>query len=313
MFTRPLEDLFVDRLEEIRKFRRSLEGASGRRIILVTAGPGMGKSWLLRRFAQEAEGRGNAHALIDFSDGQAYDVLTLVRRFRDLLGGPAFNRLTAAINEATTPRLVLADQGGAEPAGGPALSLAGAQTGDVRIGDVAGRNIIKDNLFVVQSDNPVLLQAIEDRVTQAFFESLEEVTMAGTVLLLFDSYERTAYERSPQEGERWVSNAADRWIQRELLLRIRDGRLLNTVVVLAGRRLPPFDAEWARVMGQLPLELFTVDDVGEYLRQNRRLATLSDAEVQTLYNAVQGNPQLLGLIGDNLERSASAAAPDDDW
>ncbi|HMQ33874.1 MAG TPA: hypothetical protein PKD53_24285 [Chloroflexaceae bacterium] len=308
MTIRSLDDLFVDRLEEIRKFRSSLEGTSGRRIILVTAGPGMGKSWLLRRFAQEAEARGHARALIDFSDGQAYDVLTLVRRFRDLIDPVAFNRLTATINEATAPRLVIAEQAGPDPAV-PTVSLAGAQAGDVSIGDVAGGSIVKDNFFVVQTDNPLLLQAIEDRVTLVFFECLAEVVAAGrTVLLLFDSYERTS-----QEADRWVSNAADRWLQRELLLRIRDGRLPGVVVVLAGRRVPPFDAEWARVVGRLPLDLFTLDDVAEYLRRNRRLPSLTDAEVQTLYNAVQGNPQLLGIIGDNLERSTATGAPDDDW
>lgn len=310
MITRPLEDLFVDRLKELDRFRRSLEGTSGRRVILVTAGPGMGKSWLLRRFAQEAEARGGAHALIDFSDGQAYDVLTLVRRFRDLIGQDHFNQLTATINEATAPRLIITEQSPPplEPADDAAVNFAGAQTGDVSIGDVAGRNIIKDNLFLIQTDNPLLLQSIEDRVTQVFFECLAAIVASEPILFLFDSYEKTS-----QEGDRWVSNAADRWIQRELLRRIRDGRLPNTIVVLAGRRLPAFDAEWAKVVGPLPLELFTVNDVAEYLRQNRRLASLTDAEVQTLFNAVQGNPQLLGIIGDNLERSATAGAPDDDW
>ncbi len=309
MTIRPLEDLFVDRLEEIRKFRSSLEGTSGRRIILVTAGPGMGKSWLLRRFAQEAEARGKARVLVDFRDGQAYDVLTLVRRFRDQIDPAAFNRLTAAINEATAPRLVFADHGGRAEA--PAVNFAGAQLGDVRMGDVAGGSIIKDNFFLVQTDNPLLLQAIEDRVTQVFFACLADLVAAGrTELFLFDSYEQTS-----QEGDRWVSNAADRWIQGELLQRIRDGRLPGVVVVLAGRRVPPalLEPEWAKVVGKLPLELFTLDDVAEYLRQNRRLPNLSDAEIQTLYNAVQGNPQLLGIIGDNLERSAARGLADDDW
>jgi hypothetical protein len=307
MITRSLEDLFVDRLKELDRFRKSLEGTSGRRIILVSAGPGMGKSWLLRRFAQDAETRRLAHVLIDFSDGQAYDVLTLVRRFRDQLGPEHFNRLTTTINEATTPRLVLADGGGGAPS--PAVSFAGAQVGDLRLGDVAGGSIIRDNFFVVQTDNPLLLQAIEDRVTQVFFECLAEVVaVSGPALFLFDSYERAS-----QESEHWVSNAADRWIQRELLQRIGDGRLSGVLVVLGGRRLPELDAAWAKVVGRLDLELFTVADVAAYLRQNRRLAGLSDAEVQTLYNAVQGNPQLLGIIGDNLERSAGAGAAEDDW
>ncbi|GAB4445721.1 MAG: hypothetical protein OHK0015_48320 [Chloroflexi bacterium OHK40] len=306
MATRSLQELFVDRLRQLERFRKSLEGSSGRKIILVAAGPGMGKSWLLRRFVQESSARGARSVLLDFSDGQAYDVLTLVRRFRDALGPEYFNRLTAAINEATAPRLVISDDG--EPGPGAQLNFAGAQLGDVTIGEVAGRTIVKDNLFIVQTDNPLLLQAIEDRVTQAFFACLADLTAATSALFLFDSYERTSQE----EGERWVANAADRWIQRELLSRIRDGRLTNTVVVLAGRRLPSFDAEWAGVVGQLPLELFTVEDVAQYLRENRQLAALTDGEVQTLYSAIQGNPQLLGIIGDNLEQAQRPVA-DDEW
>jgi len=304
MTTRSLQALFVDRLKQLERFRKSLEGASGRRIILITAGPGMGKSWLLRRFAQEAISRNARSVLVDFSDGQAYDVLTLVRRFRDVLGPEQFNRLTAAINEATSPRLVLSDGGAPASA---SVDLSGAQAGDVTIGDVAGRSIIKDNFFIVQTDNPLLLQAIEDRVTQAFFECLAALVATTTVLFLFDSY-----ERSSQEGERWVPNAADRWIQRELLARIRDGKLPNSVVVLAGRRLPTFDAEWAEVVGKLDLEFFTVADVAQYLRENRGLTTLTDTELQTLFTAIQGNPQLLGIIGDNLEQ-AQRPATDDDW
>jgi hypothetical protein len=301
---RSLQELFVDRLKQLERFRKSLEGSSGRKIILIAAGPGMGKSWLLRQFAHEAAERGARHVLIDFSDGQAYDVLTLVRRFRDALGPIEFNRLTAAINEATAPRLVLSDEGGP---GGASVNFGDAQTGDVTVGDVAGRSIIKDNLFIVQTDNPLLLQAIEDRVTQVFFECLGDLVATTRALFLFDSYERTT-----QEGERWLSNAADRWIQRELLLRIREGRLPNTLVVLAGRRLPEFDAEWATVVGNLPLELFTVADVAEYLRENRGLPNLTDGEVQTLFTAIQGNPQLLGIIGDNLEQAARPAS-DDEW
>lgn len=305
MTTRSLQELFVDRLKQLERFRRSLEGDSGRRIILVTAGSGMGKSWLLRQFAFEAGSRSARSVLIDFSDGQAYDVLTLVRRFRDAIGPEYFNRLTAAINEATAPRLVLSESG--DGGTGRAVNFGSAQLGDVSIGDVAGRNIIKDNLFIVQTDNPLLLQAIEDRITQVFFLCMEELTARQRCLFLFDSYERNS-----QSAESWMPNAADRWITRELLMRIRDGKLGNTVVVLAGRRVPEFNAEWSQVVGSLPLDLFSVADVAHYLRENRGLSNLTDSEVQTLFNAVQGNPQLLGIIGDNLEQ-AGKPVDDDDW
>ncbi|MEI7769297.1 MAG: hypothetical protein WCI67_04875 [Chloroflexales bacterium] len=294
----------MDRLKQLDRFRKSLEGATSRRIILISAGSGMGKSWLLKRFASEAADRGARSVMIDFSDGQAYDVLSLVRRFRDSLGAGHFNKLTAALNEATAPRLVISDGGSG---GGGAADFGSGQFGDVSTGDVAGRTIIKDNLFIVQADNPLVIQAIEDRITQVFFECLGELTAAGPALFLFDTYERTS-----QSSEGWSSNVTDRWITRELLARIREGRLANTVVVLAGRRLPDFGADWAQVVGALPMELFTQADVATYLRENRGLSSLSDAEVQTLFTAVQGNPQLLGIIGDRLEQTVRPG-DDDDW
>lgn len=265
----------------------------------------MGKSWLLQQYVYEAVGREARAVLIDFSDGQAYDVLTLARRFRDALGPEHFNRLTAAINEATAPRLVLSEANGG---GNSAVNVgAGAQVGDVTVGDIAGGSIIRDNFFVVQTDNPLLLQAIEDRITQALVTCLADLAATHRIVFCFDSYERTA-----QSGEGWISTAADRWITGQLLTRIRDGALPNTLAVLAGQRLPPFGAQWGQVIGRLELHLFTIDDVAEYLRENRGLSSLTDTEIQTLYNAVQGNPQLLGIIGDNLEQSSRPVA-DDDW
>lgn len=303
---RSLAELFVDRLPELDRFRRSLSGTSGRRIIRVTGGPGMGKSWLLRAFAAEAVASAVPHVLVDFSDGQAYDGLALMRRSRDTLDPVAFNALTVAINEATAPRFVInaAEVGATRPV----LDLSGSQLGDLRIGEVAGGTIIKDNSFVVQSENPLLLQAIEDRITQVFVACLAPLAARSRALFLFDSYERAS-----QDHERWVATAADRWIQRELLSRVSAGQLPGVIVVLAGQRLPVFDVAWSSHVGELPLGLFGLADVREYLRENRGLSELSDAEIQTLFNAVQGNPQLLGIIGDNLEQTSGSRMPDDAW
>jgi hypothetical protein len=299
MTTRTLQDLFVDRQLQIERFRRSFDGGP-RRIIAVTAGAGMGKSWLLKQFVAETRQRGGRAVLIDFSDGQAYDVLTLVRRCRDSFSSPHFNALTKAINEATATRVTLDGAGGG-------VNFSGAHIGDLQAGEIVGGNIIKDNFFIVQADNPVVLQAIEDRITLVFFECLRHLACETRVVFLFDSYERNS-----TDAERWVANAADRWITRELLVRLRDGALSNTLAVLAGRRLPELGIEWNAVLGPMPLELFTVTDVGHYLRENRGLAELSDAEVQTLFNAVQGNPQLLGIIGDNLEQTVRPK-DSEDW
>ncbi|NJM08023.1 hypothetical protein HC891_20275 [Candidatus Gracilibacteria bacterium] len=143
MTTRTLQDLFVDRQLQIERFRRSLDGGP-RRVIGVTAGAGMGKSWLLKQFVAEVRQRGGRAVLIDFSDGQAYDMLTLVRRCRDSFDSPHFNALTAAINEATASRISF-------ESGGGGVNFSGAQLGDLQAGEIVGGSIIKDNLFIVQS------------------------------------------------------------------------------------------------------------------------------------------------------------------
>lgn len=306
MTTRTLQDLFVDRLTQLERFRKSLEGDSPRRIIIITAPPGMGKSWLVKQFMYEATSAGALTVLLDFADTQAYDALMLVRRFRDALGAVHFNALTHAINEATSARVVI-DGGSTDPAN-VNISLGTNNTiGSVEIGDVAGGNIIKDNLFIIQTDNPLLLQAVEDRITTVFFEGLTALAQRSKIVFFFDSYERNSLD-----ADRWVPTAADRWITRELLGRIRDGKLPNALAVLAGRRAPDFGVEWNSVLGRMQLEAFVLEDVAQYLRENRGLSNLTDADVQTLFNAVQGNPQLMGIIGDNLEQATRPAA-DEEW
>jgi hypothetical protein len=306
MTARTLQDLFVDRDKEIDRFRRSLDGTTGRRIILVTAGPGMGKSWLLRQFVAEAKNKGAHTVLIDFSDRQAYDVLMLVRRARDAIGAEYFNRLTAAINDATAPRITLNEASGGV-VNNAGVDLSNSKVQDVVINEAAGRNIIKDNLFIVQSDNPLLLQAMEDRITQVFFECMKDIVQTQRVVFVLDSYENNS-----TEGGQWLPNAADRWITRELLTRIRDNQLPNTLVTLGGTWLPDFGIEWNAVVGRLKLDPFTINDVTEYLRINRGLSNLSDAQIELLHMAVQGNPQQLGIIGDNLEQ-ANKPDEEEDW
>src|SRR5579859_2621884 len=104
---RTLRELFVDRSRQIEAFSRMLEGQIQRRIMVLSAGPGMGKSWVIQMFAYEAHRRQIPLVQIDFSDSQAYDTLMLVRRCRDAFGPDQFNTLTQAINDATVARVAL--------------------------------------------------------------------------------------------------------------------------------------------------------------------------------------------------------------
>ncbi len=228
--------------------------------MILTAGSGMGKSWVLQMFALEAASRKLALVQIDFADGQAYDALMLVRRCRDAFGPQHFNALTQAINEATTARITLTTE---TPAAAPPAPVAAGQLAvDTGGGDFASGNIdkrqgqvfidgpvIKDNYFVVQTDNPLVRQVMEDRINTAFFECLTVLSAQTKLVFLLDTYERNSLET-----ERWLSSEADRWIVGQLLARIRDGRLQNAVVVIAGRRAPEFGPERNEVLGLISLE-----------------------------------------------------------
>lgn len=304
---RTLQELFVNRERQLEAFRRMLDGAITRRIMIITAAAGMGKSWLLQIFADQALARGVLHVRIDFADDQAYDVLKLVRVSRDALGAEHFGSVTEVINEATTARVAFA----AEPAAQPVVSVAigdgsTLQGSPVSVGEVG--TIIKDNYFVVQTDNPLIRQVIEDRVNRAFFDDLAALASRQQVVFLFDTYERNSIE-----ADRWVANTADRWVTGQLLARIRDGRLANVVVVIAGEQAPEFGVEWNRVLGRMSLDPLSCDDVKQYLRHRRGLATITEPEADRLCQAVAGHPQVLGMIGDNLERANNPASQDDEW
>ncbi|WP_129629640.1 AAA family ATPase [Candidatus Oscillochloris fontis] len=275
-----MHNLFVNRQQQLEHVRRSLAETSSRRIIRISAGPGMGKSWLLRRFAQDAAEHRVRRVLLDLRDGHAYDVLSLVRSFRDQLGSDAFHALTMAINAATAPRI------------GPGRDDHAPQA-----------TTLRDNLLIIQADNPLVMQAIEKRITQVFFACLQELERHGPILFLFDSYEHAS-----SSTNQWLSNLTDRWITTELLTRIRDGQLRHTVVVLAGRRVPSFGNEWDAVTGLLPVGLFSHADVAYYLREKRGLTMLSDADIAAIFTLVRGHPQLLAMMGDTLVRLVDSGA-----
>jgi hypothetical protein len=306
--SKTLRELFVNRTRYSDIFRRMLEGQARRRIMVIAAGAGLGKSWLLRILAYEASSRRLPLAQIDFADGQAYDAISLVLRCRDAFGAEHFGALDQAISDATTARVAVS--AGAATSAPVNVSLGNENiltSSPISVSDV-GNTIIRDNSFVVQTDNPILRQAIEDRINSAFFECLAALAARIRLVFLFDTYERNSLET-----DRWSSNAADRWIAGQVLARMRDGKLDNVVVVLAGRRVPEFGVEWNEVLGRVSLDLLECSYVTEYLRERRGITNISDTQAEVLCQAVAGNPQVMGLIGDNLELANKPKMQDDEW
>lgn len=307
--SKTLRELFVNRVRQSDIFCKIIDGQTRRSIMAITAGSGLGKSWLLRVFAYEASSRNLPLVQIDFADGQAYDALSLVRRCRDAIGAEYFGALDRTIIDATTARVALTTPTG-QPTGPINVNLGTDNTltsSNVTVSDI-GNTVIKDNSFVIQTDNPIVRQAIEDRINAAFFENLAALAAQKRVVFLFDTYERASIE-----AERWAPSAADRWVVGQLLGRIRDGKLSNVAIVLAGRRVPEFGVEWNEVLGRVALDLLECSYITEYLRERRGLANISDAQAQVLCQAVAGNPQVMGLIGDNLEQAARPKEDDFEW
>src|SRR5262245_35330671 len=163
--SKTLRELFVNRIRQSDIFRKIIEGQARRSIMVITAGSGLGKSWLLRVFAYEAGSRDLPLVQIDFADGQAYDALSLVRRCRDAFGAEYFEALDQVILDSTAARVALTTSGG-RPTGPINVGLGSENTltnSNVTISDI-GNTVIKDNSFVIQTDNPIVRQAIEDRI-----------------------------------------------------------------------------------------------------------------------------------------------------
>ncbi|MBC8160884.1 MAG: AAA family ATPase [Roseiflexaceae bacterium] len=302
--SRPLRELFVDRTRQMDAFRKMMDGQTQRRVMVLTAGTGMGKSWVLRTYEEQARARGLPVARIDFSDGQAYDTLTLVLKSRDLLGTQLFAALDQAILDAATPQINIDLQGAA--AAPIDIDVSGATVaGSVNVNQ--GNITVSGNQFAINTNDPLIRRALEDRINRVFFRCLAELTAQSRVVFLFDSYEQLA-----DDERNWASSPAHRWVVEELLRRIRTGELTQVVVVLAGRSAPEFEVEWNTLLGTIQLEPLTCDDVGVYLRERRGLGIITDTELARLCQAIGGNPSVLGLIGDNLEQANTPVA-DDEW
>jgi hypothetical protein len=288
---------FVDREKQTQGFLKMLRGETQRTIMAIEAPAEMGKTWTVQRMRHECSVQQVPNAHFDFRDRQPWDYLAIVRQGRDQMGALHFNLLTQTINESTGVNIQLSSGAGA---GGVDLRLGaeGGQISDseIQVGDVAGRDIIKDNFFYVQADSNTTRRAIEARITDAFFTCLTELAREKPTVFFFDSYEE-------------VTQEADRWIQSQLLARIRDGQLTNVIVILAGRELPEFErSSWRHALASTGLMPFELEHITEYIIGKRGLTHL---DVDTILKTSGGHPGLLGKMADIA--SLELEEDDDDW
>lgn len=284
-----LRQLFVNRSTHFHAYRRLLKGQGKYQIYAITAASGMGKSWLLGMFAEDARSRNIPVVHIDFADGQGYDMFTLIRRCRDRFGHEHFVPLNQAIDAAAQM--------------GSANSSINISIGSHNTFQDSGITVSKVESGVSQSQADMSLQrqALEAHLNKAFFDCLNMLCSQTRVVFLFDTYELTSVQK-----ERWISAPADYWIATELLERIRDQRLPNAVVVLAGQRIRPFGIDWEKVVQPVTLEPLAHKDVKEYLCKRLGLSMITDNEIERLWQVGADAPQMLGLFGDRLRQANQA-------
>jgi hypothetical protein len=199
--------------------------------------------------------------------------------------------LTQAINDATRYDVNI----NIAPSSSPTLTN---EIGDITESEVniAGGNIVKDNFFGLQMPNERIRADIEARIFKAFVQDLRAFLTSRTAVFFFDTYER-------------ASETTQNWIENRLLYEIREGTLSNARVVIAGRHIPTVDVTWKHCTTRPKLDTLDSEDVRSYLQDKLGL-TSQEADAETLFRASQGNPQLLGMLADNV---LATLQPDDDW
>jgi hypothetical protein len=289
--------LFVNREKQTAGFIKMMEGGTPKRVMLIEAPSGLGKSWTIEYMRAECQRRNVPNVEIDFADGIVYDFLTVLRRARDSFGASLFNSFTQAINDVTQPTLRIETAASTSNA---AINFGQSNTfteANVSVGDVAGGNIIKDNSFVINADSAVIRQAIQDRLTVAFFDSLSALTAKGPVVFFFDTYDKVTLE-------------AENWIQTQLLPRLRDNQLPNVVVVMTGRSVIKLESTWDGLVARTGLDLLKIEHVNEYLVQRCGLKD-EPSVINALFLGSRGEPQILAMLAENILRSQDTGGQDD--
>lgn len=287
---------FVNREKQTTGFLKMLNRETEKAIMAIQAPSEMGKTWAVQRMRHECSLVQSPCAHFDFRDRQPWDYLSIARQTRDQMGATHFNLLTQTINDATGVNIQLSGSAGdSGDVSIESVDVSHVDEGQVEV-TTAGRDVIKDNFFYVQADSETTRRAIEARITDAFFTCLGELAQAKPLAFFFDAYEE-------------VTEEADRWLQAQLLARIRDGQLGNVIVILSGRELPEFSrSSWRHCLASTGLEPFEREHVVEYITEKRMLTSL---DVETVLKTSGGHPGLLGKMADIA--SLELEDDDDDW
>lgn len=281
----PIIEDFVNRSVELTSLWDMALQKAGTRILVVEAGDGMGKTYLLDEFRAECQDKDIEAVSLDFEKrkdeaeyqydpGYAY----VIKETWEQLGYEGFELLSQTIQSAMATELRSYGQAGWQalqserqsvpetkqerPA--PAAAAGpppGGQSGGVNVDghghilqDVAGRDLIKF-IQVIHQEHPKVQAWARIEVTDAFQKCLAQVTAKRKVVFFIDQWHKTG-----EATHRWLNNSLVKWTAR--------GLLPQACIVIAG--LEGTDLDPRRQLKRIPLpeldeaaiQLYLVDKNG---------------------------------------------------
>ncbi|MDX1489112.1 MAG: hypothetical protein R3268_12965, partial [Acidiferrobacterales bacterium] len=153
---------------------------------------------------------------------------------------------------------------------------------------ITAETIVEDKRGRIQAFSQRERELAEQQINRVFFDCLTKLTAEQTaIVLLFD-----AIEKAPPQ--------ASQWIQRELLLRLRQGLLPSTKVIMTGRKTYDLtDLEIRHLLVETSLNPFGDEHIQEYIFERRGI---TGYELSFFVDASGGVPGLLALMADNVAR-----------
>ena len=163
---------------------------------------------------------------------------------------------------------------------GAGLDLAGPQAG--------AADAVEDRNQPLLVADDVTRKEAERQINDAFFRALAVLMVdKHPIVFLLDSYEDAIEE-------------VKQWVEKELLLRLRDGQINDVVVIITGRETPDLSAlGMDQLVVKTELEPFDEQYVQQYL-QKRQIPQDSGLDVHTVVLTSGGIPGVLALMVDNV-------------
>jgi len=287
---------FVDRKEELARFRRMLAGETTRRILCILERGEQGKSYFLLRLFHECEQRRPPVpvVLLDFDQRRSgltdcFSVARQVRRHLEDERTPAICACEEAILRGFPPINIQPGTGD----GGVDLGQ-GTDLTSATIHDVAGRDLYKiGSVFT----SPLTSEQIVRQKEELGRALRDDLVRLGRAAVLVDTFEQASEETRG-------------WLERWLFEPLRH-ELCHVILVVAGRpECRSFFAQpclWSHLIDAIDrFTPFSDDDIRTHYRQ--RGINVPEMEWPAILKLAQPNPMAMAQVGKLLEQAQGVGA-----